>query len=77
MYSGAGFDSKLKLIFKSFFITMWIIQTLYKNDTGNQCTLCNININAWQIKRKKGEKCGGEGEGNDYKFSMLRFEHGG
>ena len=27
MYSGTGFDSKLKLIFKSFPITTWIIQT--------------------------------------------------
>ena len=37
----------------------------------------NININAWQIKSKKKKKCGGKGEGNDYKFSMLRIEHGG
>ena len=58
MYSGAGFDSKLKLIFKSCFITMWIIQTLYKNGTGNQCTLGNININAWQIRRKKETNVG-------------------
>ena len=56
---------------------MWIIQTFYKNGTGNQCTLSNININAWQIKRKKVKKSGGEGEGNDYKFSMLRIEQGG
>ena len=46
---------------------------IYENGTGNQCTLSNININAWQIKSKK---CGGEEEGNDYKFSMLRIEHG-
>ena len=26
MYSDAGFDSKLKLILKSFPVTMWIIQ---------------------------------------------------
>ena len=26
MYSGTGFDSKPKLLFKSFPITMWIIQ---------------------------------------------------
>ena len=50
---------------------------LYENDTGNQCTLSNININAWQIKRRRKKKCEGEGEGNDYKFSMLRIEHGG
>ena len=39
----------------------------------------NININAWQIKKEKKEekKCGGKGEGNDYKFTMLRIEHGG
>ena len=49
MYSGTGFASKLKLIFKSFPITMWIMQKLYENGTGNQCTLSNININAWQI----------------------------
>ena len=57
MYSGTGFDSKLKSIFKSFPDTMWI-----KNGTGNQCTLRNLKINAWQIKRKKhlgerGRKC--------------------
>ena len=37
---------------------------IYENGTGNQFTLSNININAWQIKRRK--KCGGEGEGNDF-----------
>ena len=47
MYSGTGFDSNLKLIFKSFPITMWIIQKLYENGNGNQFTLGNININAW------------------------------
>ena len=53
MYSGTDFDSKLKLILKSFPVTMWIIQKVYENGTGNLCTLSNININAWQIKRKK------------------------
>ena len=33
MYSGTGFDSKPKLIFKSFPITMWIMQKLYENGT--------------------------------------------
>ena len=47
MDSGTGFDSNLKLIFKSFPITMRIIQKLYENDNCNQCTLGNININAW------------------------------
>ena len=61
MYSGTGFDSKLKLIFKSFPITMWVIQKIYENGTGNQCTLSNININAWQIERKKKEKMWGRG----------------
>ena len=74
MYSGTGFDSKLKLILKSFPVTMWIIQKLYENGIDNQCTLSNININSWQ---KKEKKCGGEGEENDYKFSMLSIEHGG
>ena len=77
MYLGTGFDSKLKLLFKSFPITMWIIQQLYEIGTGNQCTPSNININAWQIKRKRRKNVGGEGEGNDYKLSMLRIEHGG
>ena len=77
MYSGTGFDSKLKLILKSFPVTMWIIHKLYENGTGIQYTLSNININAWQIMRKKEEKCGGDGEGNYFKFSMLRNEHGG
>ena len=58
-------------------MTMWIIQKSYENGNYNQCTLGNININAWQIKEKKKKKCGEEGEGNDYKFSMLRIEHGG
>ena len=53
MNSGTGFESKLKLILKSFPITMWIIQKLRENGIGNQCTLGNININAWQIKRMK------------------------
>ena len=66
MYSDTGLDSKLKLIFKSFPITMWIMPKLY--GTGNQCTLSNITINTWQIKRKMKKKCGREGEGNDYKF---------
>ena len=61
-YSCTGFDSKLKLIFKSFPITMWIMQNLYENGTGNQCALSNININAWQIKRRK-KKMLGEWEG--------------
>ena len=40
MYSCTGFDStKLKLIFKSFPFTMWIMQKLYENGTGNQCKL--------------------------------------
>ena len=68
MYSGTGFDSKLKSIFKSFPDTMWI-----KNGTGNQCTLSNIKINAWQIKRKN---IWGRGEGNVYKTSVLRIEQG-
>ena len=33
--------------------------------------------NAWQIKRKKKKKCGGEGEGNYYKLSLLGIERGG
>ena len=41
---------------------MWIIQNLYENGTGNQYTLSNININAWQIKRKKKTKYGGGSE---------------
>ena len=49
----------------------------YENGTGNQCTLSNININAWQIKRKGGGGIRGRGEGNDFKFSMLLIEHGG
>ena len=53
---GTGFDSKLK----SFPITMWIIQKLYKNGSGNQCTPSDININAWQIKRRKKKKNVGE-----------------
>ena len=61
MYRGTGFDSKLKLIFKSFPITMWIIQKLYENGTDNQCTLSNININAWQIKRRMKKKMWGRG----------------
>ena len=61
MYSSTGFDSKLKLLFKSFPI-MWIIQNLYENGTGNQYTLSNININAWQIKRKKKTKYGERGK---------------
>ena len=65
---GTGYDSELKLIFKPFPITMWIIQKLYENVTGNQCTLSNINNNAWQIERKE-KICGEEGEGNGYKFS--------
>ena len=76
MNSGTGFESKLKLILKSFPITIWIIQKLCENGIGNQCTLGNININAWQIKRKMMKQYGGEGEGNDYKFSMLHIEHG-
>ena len=56
MYSGSGFDSKLKLIFKLFPITMWIIQKFCENGTGNQCTISNIDVNAWQIKRKKLKK---------------------
>ena len=28
-------------------------------------------------EKKEEKKCGGEGEGNDYKFSMLPIEHGG
>ena len=28
-------------------------------------------------EEKKEEKMSGEEEGNDYKFSMLRIEHGG
>ena len=68
MYSGTEFDSKLKLVFKSFFITMWIIQTLYKNGTDNQCTLSNINISAWQIKRKKGENVGERERGMTTRF---------
>ena len=59
MYSGTGFDSKLKLIFKSFPITMWFMQ----NGTGNQCMLNNININAWQIKRKRRKNVGERGKG--------------
>ena len=35
MYSGTGFESKLKLILKSFPVTMWIIQKLYENGTDN------------------------------------------
>ena len=77
MHRSTGFDSKLKRILKSFPITMWIIQKLYENDTGNQCALSYINTNAWQIKRKKKKTCGGDGEGNDDKISMLRTEHGG
>ena len=49
-YSGTGYDSKMELILKSFPVALWIIQKLYENGTGNQCTLSNININAWQIK---------------------------
>ena len=78
MYSGTGFDSKLKLVFKSFPITMWIIQKLYENDNGNQCTLGNININACMTdKEKKRKKMWGRRGRNDYKFSMLRIDHGG
>ena len=68
MYSGTGFDSKLKLILKSFPVTMWIIQKLYENGTGNQCTLNNININAWRIKRKKKKKVGESGKGMTTSF---------
>ena len=53
---------------------MWTKQKLYEKGTGNQCTLSNININAWQIKKGK---CVGDGGGNDYKFSMSHIEHGG
>ena len=74
MYRGTGFDSKLKLIFKSFSITIWIMQKLYENGTGNQCTQSNININAWQIKRKKRKNVGERGRDN---FSILRIERGG
>ena len=28
-------------------------------------------------KEKKKKKCGVDGEGNDYNFSILRIEHGG
>ena len=41
MYSGTGFDSKPKLIFKSFPITMDHTK-LYENGTGNQCTLSRL-----------------------------------
>ena len=58
MYSVTGFDSKLKLIFKSFPIKMWIMQKIYENGIGNQCTLSNININAWRIKRKRRKNVG-------------------
>ena len=70
MYSGTGFDSKLKLIhvFKSFPITMWIMQKLYENGTGNQCTLSNININEWQIKRKRRKNVGERGKGMTTSF---------
>ena len=62
MYSGTGFDSKPKLIFKSFPITTNVDHAnIYENGTGNQCTLSNININAWQIKRRK--TVGERGEG--------------
>ena len=64
MYSGTGFDSKLKLILKSFPVTMWTIQTLYENGTGNQCTLSNININNMVDKeRKRRENAGERGKG--------------
>ena len=63
MFSGTGFDSKLKLIFKSFPMTMWIMQNLYENGTGNQCMLSNISINAWQIKRKRRKNVGERGKG--------------
>ena len=68
LYSSTVLDSKLKLIFKSFPITMWIMQKLYENDTGNQCTLSNININAWQIKRKRRKKVGERGKGMTTSF---------
>ena len=55
---GTGFDSKMKLVLKAFPVTKWIIQK------------CNINIFAWQIKRKKKKKMcvlgGGEGKGNEH-----------
>ena len=65
MYSGTGFDSKL---IKSFPITMWIMQKLYENGTGNQCTLSNININAWQIKRKRRKTVEERGKGTTIIF---------
>ena len=36
MYSDTGYDSKLKLIFKSFPITMWIIKIFYENYGDNK-----------------------------------------
>ena len=50
---------------------MWIMQKLYVNGTGNQCTLSNININAWQIKRKR-RKNGGRGGRELLQFSLHR-----
>ena len=43
MYTSRGFDSKLKLILNLFPVTLWSIQNLDKNATGNQCTVANIN----------------------------------
>ena len=77
MYSVTGYDSELKLIFKPFPITMWIIQKLYENVTGNQCTLSNINNNAWQIERKEKNMWGGGGREWLQVFLVLRIEHGG
>ena len=76
MYSGTGFDSKLKLIFKSFPITMWIIQIFNENETGNQCSLSNININAWQIKRKKKKYVGERGKGMTTSFLCCALNMG-
>ena len=53
MYRGTGLDRRLKLIFKSFHNNNVDHTKLYENGTDNQCTLGNININAWQINRNK------------------------
>ena len=65
---GTGFDSKPNLIFKSFPITMWIIQKLYENGTGNQCRLSNINFNAWQIEKKRRRNVGEREKGMTTSF---------
>ena len=51
----------------SLFTFIYFFSFIYEYGTGNQCTVTNINITAWQIKREK-RKCGGDGVGNDNKI---------